>query len=211
MKPIGIFGTSGFAREVNDVAHEMGFQGIFIAKDQAELEAWKMPEEIRLEGDIAKYKDIPFAIGIGENAVREKVWNRYCNILKFTNLIHPTASFGNGQRTLIDEKTGVTVCAGARLTNNIQVGNFCIFNLNITIGHDAIIEDFVNLSPGANISGNVHIGARCWIGTGAAVNQGNASKMLLIGADTVIGSGSVVVRDCDPGSVYVGIPAKKIK
>jgi acetyltransferase-like isoleucine patch superfamily enzyme len=74
-----------------------------------------------------------------------------------------------------------------------------------------MVEDFVNVAPGACISGNVHLGARCWVGTGAVVNQGNGSSKLQIGADTIVGSGSVVVRDCEPNAVYVGIPARRLK
>ena len=46
---------------------------------------------------------------------------------------------------------GVIICAGVRLTNNIKVGNFSILNLNATVGHDTIIEHFVNVAPGKYI------------------------------------------------------------
>jgi acetyltransferase-like isoleucine patch superfamily enzyme len=35
--------------------------------------------------------------------------------------------------------------------------------------------------------------------------------MLTIGADTIIGSGAVVVKDCEASSVYVGCPARKVR
>ena len=98
-----------------------------------------------------------------------------------------------------------------RFTNNIAIGEFSIFNLNATVGHDVIVEDFVNVAPGVNISGNVHLGTRCWIGTGAVINQGTNESKLTIGSDTTIGSGSVVVKKCEANAVYVGIPAKRIK
>lgn len=211
MKPLGIFGTSGFAREVGDIAGDLGLRAVYIARDRAEADAWRFPGEVVLESDVAALEDMPFAIGIGENAVRQKVSQRFASTLRFATLIHPSASFGAGQRARVEQQSGVIVCAGVRFTNNIRVGAFTVFNLNATIGHDCIVDDFANVSPGANLSGNVHVGARCWIGTNAAINQGNGERKLCIGADTVIGSGSVVVKDCDPGSVYVGIPAKKIK
>ena len=211
MKSLGIFGTSGFAREVNDIASELGYRTVYICRDQAELEGRSSPGDAMLERDVGRYGDMQFAIGIGENAVRQKVARRFCKELRFVNLIHPSASFGRGQRDVICASKGVIVCAGVRFTNNIQVGDFTIFNLNATIGHDAILDDFVNVSPGANISGNVHIGTRCWLGTGAALNQGKGGAKLIIGADTVIGSGSVVVKECEANAVYVGNPARRIK
>lgn len=211
MKDIGIFGSSGFAREVGDIAAELGYRPIYVARDQAEADKWGFSADIVLEDDVGRYPGMDFAIGIGENGARQKVADRFSAMLNFPSLIHPSASFGVGQRAATEARRGVIVCAGVRFTNNIQVGDFAIFNLNATIGHDAIIEDFVNVSPGANISGNVHIGARCWVGTGSAINQGSGDAKLRIGADTVIGSGSVVVKDCEPQAVYVGIPAKRIK
>jgi sugar O-acyltransferase (sialic acid O-acetyltransferase NeuD family) len=210
-KILGIFGSSGFAREVRDIANDVGFRSVFIVRAHADLDACVSPEDVILERDIAQHGDWQFAIGIGENASRQTVAQRFGDQLHFANLIHPSASFGKGQREAIEGRRGVIVCAGVRFTNNIKVGDFTIFNLNATIGHDAIVDDFANVSPGANISGNVRIGMRCWVGTGAAVNQGSGGAKLTIGPDTVIGSGSVVVKDCEPNAVYVGIPAKRIK
>lgn len=211
MKHIGIFGTSGFAREVGDIACDLGCRVIYVARDQSELDAWTFPGEAMLESDVGKYSDMEFTIGIGENAIRQKVAQRFADTLRFANLIHPSATFGQRQRDAIEASRGVVVCAGVRFTNNIQVGDFTVFNLNATIGHDVIVDDFVNVAPGACISGNVHLSSRCLIGTGAVVNQGTADAKLLIGADTIIGSGSVVVKTCEPNATYVGIPAKRIK
>ena len=54
--------------------------------------------------------------------------------------------------------------------------------------------------------GDVHIGDRCWIGTRAMVMPG-----VTIGEGTVIGAGALVTKDCDPGAVYVGVPAKRVR
>jgi sugar O-acyltransferase (sialic acid O-acetyltransferase NeuD family) len=208
---IGIFGTGGFAREVADIAGDLGYEPVHVARDQAEVDAWTFEDEIALEADVTRDAGMPFAIGIGENAVRERIAARYATELQFISVIHPSATFGRGQRARIEERRGVIVCAGVRFTNQIEVGDFAIFNLNATIGHDVVVEDFVNVAPGASISGNVHLAARSWIGTGAAINQGTSEAKLRIGVDTVVGSGSVVVKSCDDGAVYVGVPARRIR
>ena len=74
-----------------------------------------------------------------------------------------------------------------------------------------MIDECVYVAPGAHITGNIHIETRAWIGIGVAINQGNGSLKRRIGADTTIGSGAVVVKDCDPNAIYTGIPAKRIK
>jgi len=211
VKRIGIFGTSGFAREVYDVASELGFSAVFVARDATERNAWSHDDEVLLEEEIDRYADMPFAIGIGANAIRQQVFERFRARLRFPTLIHPAASFGKRQRERVQERQGVVVSAGARFMNNVQVGDFTVFNLNSTVGHDSIVERFAHLTPGVNVSGYVHIGERAWLGTGAVVNQGNASKRLSIGADSVVGSGAVVIADCDSNSVYAGVPARKIR
>lgn len=211
MMNIGIFGTSGFAREVGDIAYLLDYEPVYIARDEIEANAWAFPGEVILEQDLQKLKGAMFAIGIGDNLIRRKVAERYSTMLSFANLIHPSATFGKGQLEAVSDRKGLIICAGVRFTNNIKVGDFSIFNLNATIGHDVICEHFVNIAPGSNISGNVHLESGCWIGTGAAINQGESEAKLRIGSNTTIGSGSVVVKHCEPNAVYVGIPAKRIK
>lgn len=211
MKRLGIFGTSGYAREVGDIAVDLGYLPIFVARDQTEKDAWSFPDEVMLESEVGRHSDIEFAIGIGENATRRKVALRFAETLRFTTLIHPSVSFGHRQRQAVEECRGVVVCAGVRFSNNIRVGHFNLFNLNSTISHDVIIEDYVTIAPGACITGNVHLGNGCWVGAGAVINQGNNMRKLHVGANTIIGSGSVVVKDCEPDAVYVGIPARRIK
>lgn len=211
MSRVGIFGTSGMAGEAGDIAWELGLEPIFVACDQAELDACTLLGEVILESDVDRNHEMGYVIGIGDNRIRQRIALRYADRLFFTNLIHPSASFGRGQREQLEAKKGIIVCAGVRFTNNIQVGDFCIFNLNSTISHDVAIEDFVYVAPGAHITGNVHIETRAWIGIGVAINQGNESLKRRIGADTTIGSGAVVVKDCEPNAIYAGIPARRIK
>jgi len=211
MKRLGIFGTSGHAREVGDIAVELGYLPIYVARDETERDVWTFSDDVMLESDVDRHSDIEFAIGIGENAIRQKVALRFTGRLRFTTLVHPSATFGQRQREAIEECQGAVVCAGVRFTNNIRIGHFTLFNLNATISHDVIVEDFVTLAPGACISGNVHLSNGCWVGAGASINQGSNIRKLHIGANTVIGSGSVVVKDCEPDAVYVGIPARRIK
>lgn len=209
MLKVGIFGCSGFAREVADIAFQLGYDPVLIARAKSELEDWNFPYNIMLESELEIDSEMVFSIGIGDNATREKVVKQFSKNLKFINLVHPSASFGRAQEDIVAKQKGVIICAGVRFTNNIRVGDFTIFNLNSTIGHDVIIEDFVNISPGANISGNVHLEVGCLIGTGAAIKQGQFEEKLKIGSNTIIGAGSLVVKPCERDSVYFGVPVRK--
>lgn len=199
------------AREAGDIAYELGYSPIYVARDRAELDAWNFSDEVVLEAEVLRYKDISYVIGVGENAVRQRIARCFADEINFSNLIHASATFGQGQRCLIEQKKGVIIAAGVRFTNNIQVGNFNIFNQGATIAHDVEIGDFVHIAPGGIVSGNVKIGHGSWIGAGAIINQGANEQKLYVGENTIIGSGAVVVRPCESNAVYAGVPAKRIK
>ena len=74
------------------------------------------------------------------------------------------------------------------------------------MGHDAVLEDFVRLNPGAVVSGNVTLRRGSTLGTGAVTRQG-----IEVGAGTYVGAGAAVVTDLPARVVAVGVPARAIK
>ena len=107
---------------------------------------------------------------------------------------------------LIQLGRGNIICAGTILTVNIQIEDFCIINLDCTIGHDDVLDSFVTIYPSVNVSGNVHVGQCSELGTGTQIIQG-----IKIKEETIIGAGSVVVKNIDESGTYVGTPVKRIK
>lgn len=180
---IQIIGCGGFAREVASYA------GYSTTDEKVQL------FENECEG-ISKYHST--IIAIGDGAVRAKVFEQFKH-LSFTNI-----NFGSMYGD-VDMGVGNIICPGTILTTDIKLGHHNIFNLNCTIGHDCIIGDFVTMSPGANISGNVTIGNGCYIGTNAVIRE-----KITICDNVVIGAGGVVVKDITEPGVYVGNPVKKI-
>lgn len=209
VKKIGVFGTSGMAREAGDIAWALGISPIYIARDESEMDGCS--GTVLLESELSGEVDYPFVIGIGNNAIRESIAKKYCSTLEFCNLIHPSVTCGYGQGELLSSSKGLIISAGARLTNNIQIGDFCIINQNATIAHDCIIGSFVHVAPNANVLGNVLLKDRVWIGAGAVINQGACDSKTIVEEDAYVGSGAVVLKGCAPRSVYVGVPAKRIK
>ena len=72
--------------------------------------------------------------------------------------------------------------------------------------HDGHLGDFVTLSPRATLAGNVQIGNCSEIGMGTNVRQG-----ISIGENTIVGAGSVIVKDIEGNVTVAGVPAKKIR
>lgn len=210
--PLFILGTGGHARDIADIAEALGHRPVFVSRDPAVIATWTQGDEIVDEDTaLASGANDAFAIGVGDNRTRAAIAGRLRQSLRFPTLIHPDTSFGRGSRAVAAASAGTIIFAGTRFTNHISCGDFCTVNLAVTVSHDVELGDFCNLSPGASVAGNVRIGEGAWIGVRAAVNQGSDAHKLEIGAWTTVGSGAAVIRDCEPNSVYVGVPARKIR
>lgn len=98
------------------------------------------------------------------------------------------------------------ICAHTIITVDVTIGEHTILNLDCTVGHDAVLHDFVTLYPSVNVSGITELGECVEMGTGSQIIQGKK-----IGEDTIIGAGSVVVKDIPANCTAVGVPAVPIK
>ena len=211
-KRIAIFGSSGFAREVADICIAAGFEEIAYLDSQPQASSYfgrpLLPEN---EAAVLGGLGWQFAMGIGDNRRRKKVFGKY-STLPFPNLVHPSATCGMQEwYRLFDRREGNIVAAGVRFTTNIAAGDFGIYNLNCTVGHDCIVEDFVNLAPSANISGNVHLAEGVYIGTNAVVLQGGRlDRKMCIGSFATVGAGAVVTRNVAALTTVVGVPARPL-
>ncbi len=212
MQSIVILGAGGFGREVLD---------IIIAQNKVS-KRWKIlgfiDENPELKGKVLNgypvlgsfdwfskidLKEIRVVCAIGDNISKKKVVEKAKGLgLRFANVVHPSVIMTE----FVTLGEGVIICAGCILTNQITIGNHVIINLDVTIGHDSIIEDFCTLSPGVHISGRNKIGEGANVGTGAVTIQG-----IVIGRWSIIGAGAVVAQDIPDKVVAVGVPAKPIK
>jgi sugar O-acyltransferase (sialic acid O-acetyltransferase NeuD family) len=88
----------------------------------------------------------------------------------------------------------------------VKIGNNVILWSGNHIGHQTIIEDNCFISSHVVISGFCVIGSSSFLGVNSSFNDG-----VKFGKDSIIGNGTIIVRDTEPGSIYVGSPAKRIK
>ncbi|MCL6446063.1 MAG: NeuD/PglB/VioB family sugar acetyltransferase [Alicyclobacillus sp.] len=206
---IGIFGASGLAVEVADICQELGYHNVvLIDKEKTVKERSGFP--IRSEDAVETLAEAGyhFVIAIGSPELRRQVYRRYPD-LQYVNIVHPAATFGRRQALELHRRVGNIVLAGARMTSDIQCGNFGIYNQNCTIAHDCVVEDFVTIGPGANVSGNVHLQECAYIGTGSVILQGaSRARKMVIGRHATIGAGAVVTRHVPDHHVVKGVPAK---
>ena len=43
------------------------------------------------------------------------------------------------------------------------------------------------------------------------INQGSNSEKRMVGINAVVGSGALVIADCEPKALYVSVPAQRLK
>jgi sugar O-acyltransferase (sialic acid O-acetyltransferase NeuD family) len=209
MKKLVLIGAGGFGREVawlvdriNQHSPTWELLG-FVDDDVSKVDTmfYNLPIIGNVEWLNHQSDEIFAACCIGNTRIREAVVSRLEG-RKFATLIDPTVIKSN----FADIGNGSIICAGTIITVDINIGNHVIINLDCTIGHDAIIEDFSTVYPSVNISGNVKIKKLSEIGTGSQIIQG-----LEIGYHAIVGAGSVVVKDLPASCTAVGCPAKPIK
>ena len=73
------------------------------------------------------------------------------------------------------------------------------------IGHDAIVQDHCFITSHVVISGRVRVEEYCFIGVNATLRNS-----ITIGKESLIGAGAVIMRDTEPGSVYVPERAQRL-
>lgn len=209
MKDVVIIGAGGFAREVawlieeinkkNEQWNILGFIDDNTENIGKSLNGYKIIGNTDYLNEMNK--NIYAVIAIGNGKIRKKVVEKLKK-RKFGILIHPNVSISDS----ISIGEGSIICSGNILTVNINIGKHVIINLDCTIGHDAVIENFSTFLPGTNLSGETIVEECSTLGTGSTVIQG-----VKIGKNVMVGAGAVVIRDIIDDSTAVGNPARIIK
>ena len=155
--------------------------------------------------DVSLYPKCHFVILVGspkDYFIKKKLFSKLdISLDHFATIIHPSAyisrftSIGKGVAIL----PGVTIMANATIGNHVFIASKC------NIGHGTKIGDYVLMSALVAIPGNVTIEEGCWIGLNSSIRDG-----ITIGQWSLIGMGSVVIKDVEPYTIVAGNPAKVI-
>ncbi len=209
MKDLYIIGAGGFGREVlwlvkriNAMNPTWNIKGFI--DDDTKMSGKQCNEYPVCGGcDYLKSieKDIWIVYAVGSSKIKMTLDRKFSEIknIHFATLIDPSVIMSD--RVCIGE--GTIICAGTILTTDIELGRHVTLNLDCTIGHDVKISDYTTVYPSVNISGNVSVDYAVELGTGSHIIQGKH-----IGEQSIIGAGTVVIRDIPSRCTAVGNPAR---
>jgi len=211
---IGIYGASGFGREVMPVAraqYSADADLLFIDDDAEEASATcnghaVLPWPAFVEQ--AEGRDAAVSVAIAASRVRERLMER-CREADIPVCEVRASNVIVGDNTVIGE--GAILQPFAMLTGDCRIGRGFHANIYSYVAHDCVIGDFVTFAPRVMCNGNVHIEDHAYIGTGAILRQGHPGKPLVIGQGATVGMGAVVTKDVPPGVTVVGNPARPME
>jgi len=211
MNDILIYGAGGFGREIacmldsiNEIQPQWNLLGFLddginegttnrYGKVLGNIDVLnKWPHKVAVAMAIASPKILK---NLTEKIQNDKVW--------FPNLMAPNVRVFDPNAFQMGK--GNLIFFGCRLSCDVSIGNFNIFNGAVSLGHDVILGSHNVLGPSVRISGDCRVGDENFFGVNAVVLQGQK-----VGNNTRIGGGSVVIKNTKDGFLYMGNPAKRI-
>ena len=193
-----IIGAPGHGKIIADIARLRGYREMEFLDDAPSLTSCY---DIPVTGPLEKAREIEndLFIAIGNANIRKQLMETF-SAKHFPVLIHPNAVIGGD----VQIGDGSVVTAGTVINPCTVIGKGVIVNTCSSVDHDCVIHDYVHISVGAHVCGNVEIGEGTWIGAGSTI-----SNNITICPGCVIGAGAVVVKDIDIPGTYIGVPARK--
>jgi UDP-perosamine 4-acetyltransferase len=207
-KEIYIIGAGSYGEAIFDLAENCGYKVVGFFDDDLgkknekifDAEVLGPINNLFSENIINKN----YAVAIGNNKIRR-------NILKnirqgggnTPSLIHPTAELC--LNTKIGQ--GVYIQPKAVVWTKVIIEDDCIISPLSLICHHSIMKKGSFLSNLSSIGANIIIEENVFIGMGSTIMSG----ITRIGANSIIGAGSVVIHDVLPNTIVAGNPARVLK
>lgn len=143
-------------------------------------------------------------IGIGYARMEARIdyFSRFKGKVPFANILHSSSYIDKSCQV----GEGIFVLPGVTLDFETVIEDNVLINTGGTIAHHTKIGQHSFLGPAVQLAGIITVEEGCFIGLGATIVD-----CLTVGKGSVIGAGSVVLANTEPGSVNVGVPAKRIK
>ena len=211
MENIVLFGGGLHANVCIDIFEKMNrFNIVGIIDSQAEIGSTLFGYNVigrqeEISELIQKHKIDAGFIAIGDNYSRKFVKDVISSLVTdfdFVNAIHPSVLIGKNVKLGV----GIVMMAGVIVNPDAVVEDFCILNTGAQLEHNCFLGEYSHLSAGSLTGGKVTIGKFSTITLGVTIID-----RITIGENTVVGSGSLVLKDLPDNVLAYGNPARIIR
>ena len=199
-KRLLIIGAGGHGKVCADIAYKMNKWDViaFLDNDTYRKQVIGFNVIDTFDGAGKYSHDSDFFVAVGDNKVRSKLFEQLGE-KDIATLVHPSAIIGLD--VLI--ACGTVLMANTVVNSGTRIGECCIINTAATVDHDCNVGDFVHLSPGVSVAGNVRIGKYSWIGIGSTI-----INSIEIADNVMVGGGACVSKGIVESGLFVGVPAR---
>lgn len=195
-----IVGASGHAKEVFDCLENHAEIYFFDNITKIENPYLFNKKIIQSFETISQNSDNNFVLGIGNPIHRFNLYQTFSNLnCKIQSVIAKNSQISSSANL----EDGVNIMSFAFIGPNTLIGKGSLINVHAAIHHDAVIEQFVEVSPGAKILGNVKVGAFSSVGSNATI-----LPKIIIGKNVVVAAGAVVTKNIPDNCMVAGVPAQ---
>ena len=209
MKRIYIIGAGPFGRELlgwfnkdSNYANQYSFSGFL---DNRENLLDKHTCDYNIVGDPFNFsfsKNDFCLIGVVDPYYKSELINK----LKYKTSI---LSFISSRAIISDSAeigVGSVIAPWVSISNDTNIGDYVTVMIGAKIGHDCEIQHFSSLMADVKLAARVIINKKVYIGLGAILIND-----ITIGQSTIIGAGSVVLKNQKDQITVCGNPANQIK
>jgi sugar O-acyltransferase (sialic acid O-acetyltransferase NeuD family) len=212
MKKIVIYGAGGFGREIACLINSLNIkmrQWELIGFIDDGLPVGHSNHFGTVLGALKFLNSFPEEIAVALSVASPNILRNLVNSITnpnvwFPNLIASDVKFHDPESFCIGK--GNILFFSSRISCNVTIGDFNLFNSLASLGHDVRLGSFNVVGPTVRISGDAIVGDGNFFGVQSIVLQG-----IKIGNNTRIGVSSVIMRDTKDDTLYFGNPAKRIK
>lgn len=151
----------------------------------------------------SQIEDLSIVIAISSPTAKEAILKKLeLYNLKFPNFISPDSWISKG----VKKGRGILIYPNSTIDFEAEIGDFVTINAGCSIGHNVSIGKFSTLAPGVNLAGFTKIEEKANLGIGSCTIQ-----KIKVGSCSTIGGQAMLIKDVEPHSTVVGVPAKIIK
>jgi acetyltransferase EpsM len=152
--------------------------------------------------DLASGGEKPRAVmALGEPKTKRIIAQKLEGAVEWVTVVHPAAII-SPYSTI---GSGTVIQANVFVGPNVRIGKHCCFNFCSSVGHDAMLGDYVSVMSHCDITGYDVVKDGAYVATSVSIIPG-----VTVGEDAFVGAGSVVVKNVPQGARVLGYPAKRM-